>query len=116
MAAYKVARRREDDIAIVNAGMRVILKENKVFKCDMVFGGRDAVTKRASATETALNGMKWDALLLEKGLENILQDLPINSDVIGGMPEYRQATSMSFFYKFYITVLREIDAKVIMYV
>lgn len=52
--AYKQSRRREDDIAIVNAGMRVQLQEEsgkwQVASCTLAYGGVAPVTKMAKHT------------------------------------------------------------------
>jgi xanthine dehydrogenase/oxidase len=116
MVAYKQARRREDDIAIVNAAFMVGLQEQDnmetVRLARLVFGGRAPFTKSASKTEKAIVGMQWNNSMLEKALQLIPEDLSATSDVPGGMPEYRQTLSMSFFYKFYMTVLGRVAANV----
>lgn len=57
---YKVSRRRDDDIAIVTAGLRVRLeKEGGAFVCrdaGMAFGGMAASTINCKKTETFLIG------------------------------------------------------------
>ena len=60
MYGYKQSLRRDDDIAIVNAGMRVVLHPEetkwKVKEINLVYGGVDAVTKVATQTQDALIG------------------------------------------------------------
>lgn len=57
---YKQARRREDDIAIVNAGLRVHLEQErdewKVKDSSLCFGGMSYITKFASQTQQFLCG------------------------------------------------------------
>jgi len=57
---YKQARRREDDIAIVNAGFRVKIdsdrNESTVTEISLCYGGMSYVTVRASNTEQKLLG------------------------------------------------------------
>ena len=111
--AFKQARRREDDIAVVNACFRVALDEGAVVQsCSLVYGGRAPVTKRASSTEQSIVGQAWDRQLLERAMGTIPKDFPLNSDVPGGMPEYRQALTMSFFYKFYTIVAGRVAQEV----
>ncbi|KAG7154629.1 Xanthine dehydrogenase/oxidase-like 2 [Homarus americanus] len=90
---YKQARRRDDDIAIVNAGFRVRVRpgSGEVTRLDMAFGGM------APTTVMALNTMKAATSLL-------LQDLPLSPSAPGGMVEYRRALTLSFFFKFYLSV------------
>lgn len=56
--SYKQSRRREDDIAIVNAGLRVILQPGNphwtVQECSLAYGGMSYVTVMAKKTQTAL--------------------------------------------------------------
>ena len=55
---YKQSRRKEDDIAIVNAGLRVQLQpvadQWKVKDCTLCFGGMSYITKFAVQTEQLL--------------------------------------------------------------
>ena len=54
---YKQSLRRDDDIAIVNAGMRVVINgEGRVKEMSLVYGGMAPVTKVASKTQSKLIG------------------------------------------------------------
>ena len=57
---YKQSLRRDDDIAIVNAGMRVVLHSEetkwKAKEVNLVYGGVAAVTKVATHTQAAIIG------------------------------------------------------------
>ncbi|CAG8794341.1 16286_t:CDS:1, partial [Cetraspora pellucida] len=67
--AYKQAKRRDDDIAIVNAGLSVLLDDdNKVKEASFAFGGMSWVTVRAPESENFVLGKKW-------GNQNVLNDL-----------------------------------------
>ena len=58
--SYKQARRREDDIAIVNAGLSVLLTPNQphwtVRECCLAYGGVSYITVVAKKTQEALIG------------------------------------------------------------
>ena len=64
MLSYKQSRRREDDLAIVNAGLRVLMvptQENgnkywKIGDCSLVYGGMSYKTVMALKTQKALTG------------------------------------------------------------
>ena len=60
MYGYKQSLRRDDDIAIVNAGMRVVFHSEetkwKVKEVNLVYGGVAAVTKVATHTQAAVIG------------------------------------------------------------
>ena len=57
---YKQSLRRDDDIAIVNAGMRVVLQPEetkwKVKEINLVYGGMAVVTKVATHTQATVIG------------------------------------------------------------
>ncbi|KAK8381248.1 hypothetical protein O3P69_008249 [Scylla paramamosain] len=103
---YKQARRREDDIAIVNAGCKVVFRPDsiEVLKLDLAFGGMAPTTVMALGTMKELVGRKWDASLLEDGTSQLTRDLPLAFSAPGGMVEYRRALTLSFFFKFYLSV------------
>jgi len=60
VCGYKQSLRRDDDIAIVNAGMRVVLQPEetkwKVKEINLVYGGMAAVTKVATHTQATVIG------------------------------------------------------------
>ena len=71
MLSYKQSRRREDDLAIVNAGLRVVLvpvwegqeggeggeeRKWRVGECSLVYGGMSFKTVMATETQQALIG------------------------------------------------------------
>lgn len=103
---YKQARRRDDDIAIVNAGMKVSFHHNtnKVTNVKLAFGGMAPTTVMANETMKELQGKCWDTSLLELASDTLLKDLPLPPSVPGGMVEYRRALTLSFFFKFYLSV------------
>jgi xanthine dehydrogenase/oxidase len=70
---YKQCRRRDDDIAIVNAGMRVILTPSPegamvVSEASLAFGGMSATSVSAVRTEAMMKGRLWDQDLLKDAL------------------------------------------------
>ena len=61
--SYKQSRRREDDLAIVNAGLRVVIEDLngtqgqwRIRDCTLVYGGMNKTTVMASNTQKALIG------------------------------------------------------------
>ena len=66
MFAFKQARRREDDIAIVNTGMRVLFEKEtnssswKIKDCSFSFGGLAPTTVMAMKTIKGLTGRYAD--------------------------------------------------------
>jgi xanthine dehydrogenase/oxidase len=78
--AYKQSKRRDDDIAIVNAGLMVHLDNEDVVKdVGFGFGGMRSVSVRASLSEEWLIGKKWgDKNVLNKLLNKLGEVCYIN--------------------------------------
>lgn len=106
MLPFKQARRREDDISIVSAGIRVCLEPTadgwRVVEAGMAFGGMSPITIAPAATLEMLKGAKWERGLLPTVYESLARDLPLPPSVPGGQPEFRQTLVASFFFKFFI--------------
>ncbi|KAF2404945.1 xanthine dehydrogenase [Trichodelitschia bisporula] len=105
--AYKQAKRKDDDIAIVNAALRVRLSENNAVEdCSLIFGGMAPVTIAAKKATEFLVGKPWADLGTLEGVMNALeQDFDLRFGVPGGMATYRKSLALGFFYKFYHEVL-----------
>jgi xanthine dehydrogenase/oxidase len=112
---FKQAHRREDDIALVNAGMRVHLIEAEgnwiTSDASIVYGGVAAVPLRASKTESFLIGKKWDSGLLDDAFDLLKEDIPLSENAPGGMIEFRRSLTLSFFFKFFLSVTHEMNRK-----
>jgi xanthine dehydrogenase/oxidase len=112
--AYKQAKRKDDDIAIVNAALRVSLDDNRIIESvNLVYGGMAAVTKSATKTEEYLVGKEWGTSETLEGAMNALEDdfnLPFS--VPGGMAQYRKSLALGFFYRFWNEVQAELSAEV----
>ena len=111
--AYKQAKRKDDDIAIVNAALRVSLDEALcVSSVDLIYGGMAAYTISAKKTASYLIGRSWrDIGTLEGAMNTLEDDFDIRYGVPGGMAIYRRSLALGFFYRFYHEVLSEIDGE-----
>ncbi|XP_068641785.1 xanthine dehydrogenase 1-like isoform X2 [Aristolochia californica] len=112
---FKQAHRRDDDIAIVNAGMRVFL-ENKVGKWEVsdasiAYGGVAPVSISAKRTQEFLIGKSWDQELLNGALRKLTTDISLSEDAPGGMVEFRKSLTLSFFFKFFLWVSYQMEGK-----
>ncbi|KAJ4876611.1 Xanthine dehydrogenase 1 [Raphanus sativus] len=109
---FKQAHRREDDIAIVNGGMRVFLEERGqelfVSEASVAFGGVAPISLCARKTEVFLIGKSWSKSLLQDALKVIQSDVSIDEDAPGGMVEFRKSLILSFFFKFFLWVSHHI--------
>eukprot|EP01125_Pyxidicula_operculata_P021944 TRINITY_DN877_c0_g1_i1.p1 TRINITY_DN877_c0_g1~~TRINITY_DN877_c0_g1_i1.p1 ORF type:complete len:1295 (-),score=236.67 TRINITY_DN877_c0_g1_i1:47-3532(-) len=115
--AFKQARRRDDDIAIVSCAFRVLLDEEnlhgksvlKVKEAILSYGGMGHHTKEAQKSSSLMVGKVWDEKLLEETLHCIEKELRLPLDAPGGMVDYRLALSKSFFYKYFMYVSKQFN-------
>lgn len=105
---YKQARRREDDIAIVTSGIRVLLEAHqhswKISEIAFGYGGMAPTTVFCPNTEKQLVGRTWNDDLIPVANALLESDLPLPDNAPGGMIHYRRTLTTSFFYKFYLYV------------
>eukprot|EP00158_Paraphelidium_tribonemae_P008585 Partr_v1_DN28619_c0_g1_i3_m49964 putative aldehyde oxidase len=108
--AFKQAKRRDDDIAIVTSGMRVNLGSGIVKSCCFAFGGMGPTTVTARAAAEFCVKKKWTRDLVDT-VSNLItmKDMPLAANAPGGMVEYRRSLAISFFFKFFVFVSSKID-------
>lgn len=108
--AYKQAKRKDDDIAIVNAALRIRLDNaDTVQSVNLVYGGMAPTTITASEAQTRLQGKVWtDLKTLEETMQALENDFDLRFGVPGGMATYRKSLALGFFYRFYHEVLSEL--------
>ena len=113
LRAYKQAKRKDDDIAIVNSALRVSLSDSNVVESvDLVYGGMAATTVAAKEAVAYLKGKKWSDLATLEGAMNALsKDFDLRFGVPGGMATYRKSLALGFFYRFYHEVLSGIEVE-----
>ena len=58
-AAYKISKRRDEDISSVAVGIHVAMADGVITHARIAFGGMAATPKRAPAAEAALIGQPW---------------------------------------------------------
>ncbi|CAK7236043.1 hypothetical protein SEUCBS140593_009486 [Sporothrix eucalyptigena] len=111
--AYKQAKRKDDDIAIVTTAMRVRLDANGIVKdCNLVYGGMAPTTVSAKTANAYLIGRPFAHLETIEGAMNALEkDFNLPFSVPGGMASYRRALALSLFYRFYHEVMTELDSE-----
>ncbi|XP_057800195.1 xanthine dehydrogenase 1-like isoform X2 [Salvia miltiorrhiza] len=111
--AFKQAHRRDDDIAIVNAGMRACLAEKDqkwiVSDASIVYGGVAPYSISANETKKFLLGKYWNQELFHGSLEVLEKDIILKDEAPGGMVEFRKSLILSFFFKFFLWVSHQMD-------
>lgn len=111
---FKQSHRRDDDIAIVNAGFRVHLQERGknwlVADASMFYGGVAPYSLAATKTKEFLVGKIWDQDLLQNALKVLQKDILLKDNAPGGMIEFRKSLTLSFFFKFFLWVSHQMDS------
>ncbi|XP_016182608.1 xanthine dehydrogenase 1 [Arachis ipaensis] len=110
---FKQSHRRDDDIAIVNAGLRIHLQETSeiwvVADASIAYGGVAPCSLSAKKTKDFLIGKVWDQNLLQDALKVLQNDIILKEDAPGGMVEFRKSLTLSFFFKFFLWVSHQLD-------
>ncbi|KAL2650085.1 hypothetical protein R1flu_018213 [Riccia fluitans] len=110
---FKQAHRRDDDIALVNAAMRISLQPKDeiwtVLDASLVYGGVAPTCIIARKTAEFLKGKEWNYATLEKAFPFISEDVMLADNAPGGMIEFRKSLTTSFFFKFYLHVMYSLE-------
>lgn len=112
--AYKQARRREDDIAIVNMAVQIGIK-NRTDIIDSIsfgIGGMAPSVVTAPITQARLRGLPWNRDTLEIAYKSLLEDLPLDPDAPGGMITYRKSLALSLFFRCFLTMCKNLSVKI----
>ncbi|KAL9964449.1 hypothetical protein ACROYT_G028093 [Oculina patagonica] len=108
----KQARRREHDVAIVNAAMRVLFEKQtslwQIKDCSFSFGGMNDTTVMAMKTMKGLIGRMWSDNILQDAYQLLAEDLPLTPETPGGQVDYRRSLASSFFFKFFLNVSQQL--------
>ncbi|XP_055300085.1 xanthine dehydrogenase isoform X3 [Sitodiplosis mosellana] len=111
--AYKQAKRRDDDIAIVNLALNVEFEPgtNKVKMLNMAFGGMAPTVAMTPKTCAAAVGEVWNEALVEKINKELMNELPLAPNAPGGNILYRRSLTLSLFFKAYLDIAQKLERK-----
>ncbi|KAH7366980.1 xanthine dehydrogenase, partial [Plectosphaerella cucumerina] len=111
--AYKQAKRKDDDIAIVTGSLRIRVDDDgMVTDSNIIYGGMAAMTVAATKAMDFLAGKKLAELeTLEGAMSALGSDFDLQFSVPGGMASYRKALAFSFFYRFYHDVITNLGGQ-----
>lgn len=109
--AYKQAKRRDDDIAIVNAAFNVqfIDGTDVVQDIQLAFGGMATTTILAQKTSAAAKGKIWNQKLVETINKSLVEEIPLSEQAPGGMTLYRRSLTLSLFFKGFLSISQELE-------
>ena len=100
-AAYKVSKRRDEDISTVAAGISVAVEGGRIAGARIAYGGMAAVPKRARSAEAALIGQPFGAAAFEAAAEAVGEDFTPLSDMRASA-EYRMRVAQNLLRRFWI--------------
>lgn len=104
--AYKQAKRRDDDIAIVNGAFNVTFQEgtNIVEKASFSYGGMAPTTVLATKTAEYFIGKTWTEDTISKAIDLLDEDVPLGPNAPGGMVLYRRTLTGSLLFKAFLKI------------
>ncbi len=100
-AAYKISKRRDEDISSVAAGISVVVAEGIVTEARIAFGGMAATPKRAAKAEAALRGQPFGAAAFEAAAKALAEDFTPLTDWRASA-DYRQRVAANLLRRFWL--------------
>ncbi|TCP38899.1 xanthine dehydrogenase small subunit [Rhodovulum marinum] len=100
-AAYKVSKRRDEDISAVAAGFAVTVEGGTITAARLAFGGMAGVPKRAARAEAALVGRPWAEATLIAAAGELPRDFTPLSDWRASAA-YRMRVAQNLFRRFWL--------------
>ena len=79
-AAYKISKRRDEDISAVAVGMNITVANGQITQARIAFGGMAATPKRAASVENALVGQPWSEATMLAAAAQLPKDFQPLSD------------------------------------
>jgi len=100
-AAYKVSKRRDEDITAVACGFHVALVDGVVTAARLAYGGMAATPKRAAGAEAALVGRPWSEATVAAAERALAEDFAPLSDWRASA-EYRALVARNLLRRFWL--------------
>lgn len=100
-AAYKISKRRDEDISSVAVGISIEVNDGTITDCRIAFGGMAATPKRGALTEAALRNQPWGASAFEAAAEALSEDFSPLSDWRASK-EYRMTSARNLLRRFFL--------------
>jgi xanthine dehydrogenase small subunit len=100
-AAYKISKRRDEDISAVCGAFSVALDVGKVTSVRLAFGGMAATPKRAAKAEAALLGQPWNEASARAAMAAMGQDFTPLSDWRASA-DYRSKVAANLLLRFFL--------------
>ncbi|WP_413738909.1 xanthine dehydrogenase small subunit [Sodalis sp. RH21] len=99
--AYKVSKRREDDISAVFGAFNCEVRQGIIQSARLAYGGMAAIPLRAAGAEAALTGRPWGAEAFEHACLALAADFSPLSD-LRASAHYRLRVAQNLLRRFYL--------------
>ena len=99
-AAYKISKRRDEDITAVAVGISVAVRDGMIAEARIAFGGMAATPKRAAKAEAALVGQPFAAESFDAAARAVGEDFQPLSDW-RATAEYRSLVAANLLRRFW---------------
>ncbi|WP_371223187.1 xanthine dehydrogenase small subunit [Roseovarius sp. 2305UL8-3] len=100
-AAYKISKRRDEDISSVCAAFNVTVENGQITAARIAFGGMAGTPKRAAHSEAALVGQAWSEATLLHAATRLEDDFKPLTDWRAS-DAYRMQVSKNLFRRFWL--------------
>ena len=100
-ACYKISRRFDQDISAVMGAFAVTLKDNRVVRARVAYGGIAATSKRAEKTEATLTGQPFEATTIERACSALTDDFTPITDMRAST-NYRLLVTQNLLRRFHL--------------
>ncbi len=100
-AAYKISKRRDEDISSVCAAFNVMVVDGRIIHARIAFGGMAATPKRASNAELRLIGKVWSEASFVEAARILGEDFTPLTDWRASA-DYRLRVAQNLFRRFYL--------------
>ncbi|MCC0031495.1 MAG: xanthine dehydrogenase small subunit [Brucellaceae bacterium] len=101
LAAYKISKRRDEDISSVCGGFAVRVENGTITEARLAFGGMAATPKRAANAEKAMVGQPWSTETIAKAGAALSTDFEPISDWRASAA-YRATVARNLLVRFYL--------------
>ncbi|WP_068110699.1 xanthine dehydrogenase small subunit [Tropicimonas marinistellae] len=98
--AYKISKRRDEDISSACVGFNISVEDGVVTSARIAFGGMAATPKRAFNAEAALVGQPWCEASLQHAASRLPEDFTPITDMRASA-DYRMKVAQNLFRRFY---------------
>lgn len=108
--AYKQAKRKDDDIAIVTAAFRLRVDDDDIVSdVSLAYGGMAPMTIVSSRAMKYLLGKSWQSsTTLDETMKILTEEFNLKYDVPGGLASYRRTLAISIFFRFWHEVVSDL--------